>query len=191
MESADRLESLACRHKETILKCIKSKQWIRIKGDGKELCLENHTLWAGYTAVEQASSAAEKQGYATSYEGKLYSSIKREEFDSPPPKRMVFNSGCNDNVKLAFRIQAPPRAMWSSVGRSEEPQRFYPCNVTFYHRLGSEEDAPEGSNQSENTNDSRPTRQSSAATRSLTDAHRGGKVARNDNSIYPSIKELI
>jgi hypothetical protein len=191
LESADRLESLACRHKETILECIKSKQWIRIKGDGKELCLENHTLWAGYTAVEQASSAAEKQGYATSYEGKLYSSIKREEFDSPPPKRMVFNSGCKDNVKLAFRIQAPPRAMWSSVGRSEEPQRFYPCNVAFYHRLGSEEDAPEGSNQSENTNDSRPTRQSSAATRSLTDAHRGGKVARNDNSIYPSIKELI
>jgi hypothetical protein len=123
--------------------------------------------------VEQASIAAKKRGYATSYKGKLYSSIKREEFDSPPPERMVFNSGCNDDVKLAFRIQAPPRAMWSSVGRSEELQRFYPCNVTFYHRLGNKEDAPEGSNHSESTDGSQPTRRPSAATRSLTDAHRG------------------
>jgi hypothetical protein len=124
--------------------------------------------------VEQASSAAEKQGYANSYKGKLYSSIKREEFDSPPPERMVFKSGCNNNVKMAFRIQAPPRAMWSSVGRSGEPQRFYPCNVTFYYRLENEEDAPEGSNHSESTDGSQPTRRPSATTGSLTDAHREG-----------------
>jgi hypothetical protein len=73
-----------------------------------------------------------------------------------------------------FRIQAPPRAMWSSVGRSEKPQKLYPCNVIFYHRLGNEEDAPEGSNHSENTDGSQPTRRSSAATRSLMDAHCGG-----------------
>jgi hypothetical protein len=102
---AETLERLARQHKATILECIASNKWFRARGDVDKLRLEDHTLWAGYTAMEQTSTAAEKQGYATSYKGKLYSSIKSEEFDNPPPKRMVLSSGCKK--KRQTSVQNP------------------------------------------------------------------------------------